>query len=54
MNGYEKRQKRLNDITAKVIKANNKIKRVVLVWVLRGLEAEMRFFMKSHSLADFQ
>lgn len=51
MNGFEKRQCRIDSLTTQAIYTKSKIKRAFLVGMLRQAQAEMKLFMRTHTVS---
>lgn len=51
MNGFEKRQCKIDSLTTQAIYTKSKIKRAFLVGMLRLAQAEMNLFMRTHTVS---
>ena len=51
MNGFEKRQCKIDSLTTQAIYSKSKIKRAFLVGMLRLAQAEMNLFMRTHTVS---
>lgn len=52
MNKFERRQRNIDGLTTLAIRTKARFKRAVLVGLLRIAQAEMRIFMRTHTVSS--
>lgn len=52
MNKFERRQVIIDGFTTQAIHTKSRFKRALLVWLLRIAQAEMRIFMRTHTVSS--